>query len=114
MQDRFFWIDEWPAREAVRVYARLSDDTPAERAHMRAEGFVWDCGTLYRVCPRAEAAGLLRSLLERDYRLVPYLDRRVELQLLQDLGLTGGELTFHRRVETTAGMITWTAIYAFE
>jgi hypothetical protein len=114
MWDRTVWIDEWPAREAVRIYARLSDDAPDERARMRAEGFVWDCGTLYRVCPRAEAAALLRSLLERDYRFVPYLDRRVELQLLQDLGLTGGELTFYRRAEAVPGFVTWTALYAFE
>jgi hypothetical protein len=114
MQDRIIWIDEWPAREAVRIYARLSDDAPAERARMRAQGFVWDCGTLYRVCPRAEVAVLLRSLLEFDYHLVPYLDRRVELQLLQDLGLTRGELTFYRRAEPVPGLVTWSAIYAFE
>jgi hypothetical protein len=114
MQDRAVWIDEWPAREAVRVYARLSDDAPVERARMHAQGFVWDCGTLYRVCPRAEAAALLRNLLERDYRLVPYLDRRVELQLLHDLGLTGSELTFYRRAEAVPGFVSWSAIYAFE
>jgi hypothetical protein len=114
MRDRIVWIDEWPAHEAVRIYARLSDDTPTERARMRADGFVWDCGTLYRVCPRVDAAVLLRSLLERDYRLVPYLDRRVELQLLQEMGLSGGELTFYRRAEAMPGCVTWTAIYAFE
>jgi hypothetical protein len=108
------WVDEWPAREAVRIYARLSDDSPAERAWMRADGFTWDCGTLYRVCPRSEAAALVRRLLSRDYRLVPHLDRRVELQLLQDLGLSGSELTFYRRTDDGVGPVTWTAIYAFE
>src|SRR3954451_9796659 len=93
--DRTVSIDEWPARDAVRIYARLTDNAPSERAQMRVDGFTWDCGTLYRVCPRAEAAALVRRLMNRDYRLVACIDRRIELQLLRDLGLTGSELTFY-------------------
>jgi hypothetical protein len=98
----------------VRIYARLAGDDPAERAVLRRQGFTWDCGTLSRVCLHVEAAPLLRELVARDYRLVPHLDRRVELSLLRSLGLTGAELVFYRTQTDAGGRVTLAPIYPFE